>query len=43
VVALDAAKEWGVPPWDIGGGTKLTWWYRFEVRREIEIQLKDIK
>jgi len=24
-----AAAEWGVPPWDIAGGDKMTWMMRW--------------
>jgi len=26
---LIAAAEWGIPPWELAGGTKLVWWYRW--------------
>lgn len=27
------AEEWGVPPWEIAGGTRLTWVLRWRVWR----------
>ena len=26
---LIAAAEWSIPPWEIAGGDKLTWWFRW--------------
>lgn len=29
MAVLIAAQEWGSPPWEIAGGNKLTWLYRW--------------
>jgi len=39
---LDAAKDWGIPPWQIGGGTRLLWWYRYEARRDEHIKAEEL-
>ena len=27
---LVAADEWGTPPWEIAGGSRLLWWLRWQ-------------
>jgi hypothetical protein len=39
VAVLDAAKDWGIPPWEIAGGNKLIWWERWVTRHKIEIKI----
>jgi len=34
---LVAAQEWGCPPWEIAGGGKMTWFYRYlEYRMQMQ-------
>jgi hypothetical protein len=39
---LDAATDWGIPPWEIGGGSRLLWWYRYQARRDVMLKLKEM-
>jgi hypothetical protein len=32
-VALDAAADWKVPPWELAGGSPLLWYLRFRAYR----------
>ena len=41
VAVLDAAKEWGVPAWEIADGSKVVWWLRWVTRRKLEIEIKE--
>jgi len=38
IVTLDAAHEWGIPPWKIEGGSKVLWYARFEALRTARIK-----
>lgn len=40
---MDAAKEWGIPPWEIAGGSPVLWFARFEMVREINIEVSNMK
>jgi hypothetical protein len=38
---LVAAEKWGCPPWEIAGGNKLVWWFRWvEGQRLVNEKLK---
>jgi len=37
---LDAAKDWGTPPWKIAGGSKLLWIVRHKVYRSLLIEVR---
>jgi hypothetical protein len=32
---MDCAAEWGKPPYEVFGGSKTLWWFRWKVRREL--------
>ncbi len=34
VVTLDASADWGIPPWELTGESKLLWWLRYGMLRE---------
>ena len=34
VLVLEAAKEWGVPPWQIETEASQQWWERWRLMRE---------
>lgn len=34
---LDAAKDWGIPPWKLDGSPKVLWYARYKVLRETMI------
>jgi hypothetical protein len=33
---LIAASEWGTPPWEIAGGSRLTWYLRWNEWKKLE-------
>ncbi len=34
VTVLEAAKEWGIPPWQVEDEASVLWWQRWQVLRE---------
>jgi len=34
VMVLEAAKEWGIPPWQVEDEASVLWWQRWQVLRE---------
>jgi hypothetical protein len=38
---MDAAARWNLPPWKVGGGSKLLWFVRFREVRDAEIRRAD--
>ncbi|RMD64621.1 hypothetical protein D6833_04115 [Candidatus Parcubacteria bacterium] len=36
VLTLQAAKEWGTPPWELTGGRRITWWLRYCVMSRLQ-------
>jgi len=37
VLILEAAREWGTPPWNITGGSTILWFERWKAFREASI------
>jgi len=31
VLILNAAESWGMPPWELAGGSKLKWLMRYKI------------
>jgi hypothetical protein len=43
VALLEAAKEWGVPPWVIEDEISLEWWERWRVLQEERAKTQQAK
>jgi hypothetical protein len=42
VSVLDAAKDWGRPPWEIAKGSPILWYVRWEITREIDAKVSSM-
>lgn len=43
VAQLDFARDWAVKPWELFGGRKLLWWYRWKTQRDARIKIQQAK
>jgi len=35
VAQLDCARDWGKPPYELFGGSKTLWWFRWKARSDM--------
>jgi len=41
VAPLEAAAEWGTPPWEFAGGTPVLWYARWEAARNAKMDARE--
>jgi hypothetical protein len=43
LAVLVAAESWGCPPWEIAGGGRLMWWFRWQAYQKHLAKAQEVR